>query len=88
MAVSESLDDNGISAMPLTFGDSYFRNKLVDWVKTQRTERLVALSQGVASDFSDYTNRVGYIAALDDFLITMHATEREMNAAPDRQERM
>lgn len=64
--------------------DSYFADKIERWAKSVRGERATQLATGMASDYADYRNRVGYLTALDDLLNQMQVTEREMS--PERQE--
>lgn len=64
--------------------DSYFADKIERWAKSARGERATQLATGMASDYADYRNRVGYLTALDDLLNQMQVTEREMS--PERQE--
>jgi len=71
----------------VNFADRYFEQKIAHWAKTERGVRAGELAGGMAADFADYRYRAGYIAALDDLLVTLQAVEREMSAAPDRQER-
>ncbi|HXJ24816.1 MAG TPA: hypothetical protein VNH17_03910 [Streptosporangiaceae bacterium] len=71
----------------MNWGDRYFEQKIRAWVAAEILDRSQQLANGLAADYADYRNRVGYLSALGDILQTMQTTERDMSAAPDRQER-
>ena len=72
----------------MNFADRYFEQKVSAWAKNERADRAQQLAVGGAADYPDYRERIGYIRALDDMLATILATEREMAATPQRQERV
>lgn len=68
----------------MNFADRYFADKIEAWATERSKECAAQLASGLASDYADYRNRVGYLQALDDLLAEMSAVERVM--APQRQE--
>lgn len=68
----------------MNFADRYFAQKLETWAKARLAERTAQIASGLAADYADYRNRVGYLEALNDMLNEMQVTEREMS--PQRQE--
>ena len=56
------------AAMSLTYSDRYHRDQLVARIKDERMARTAQLGEGLASDYQDYRERIGYLNALRDVL--------------------